>query len=291
MFSIRNNLLSSRINCSKSIFNELLTNPRFYSANKAKHPDKKDSKKDDSKKFTTSVVLKSDDSNNNKPEKDNVEYHLAIKDLEKYEDETQVVYDITDEHLKQDHDERKFKYLYQNRQTKKKLLNDPMLSKRGKKGVFDIDQMVYALKKEKIKDIAVVKIPEDIHINKCFVIGSARSTKHLESVYEYITKLYKLKKSEEDKFPHYEGKNSTNWKIMDMDIIMLHLFLDDQREFYDIEQLWCCGAEFDDKCRIKKDKIQEEIEEHAKYLEQKEAEEKDELKSEMKLKLKEHQQK
>ena len=186
--------------------------------------------------------------------------------MDRYDDDSQIVYDITDEHLGQDEDESKFKYLYQNRQTKEKLLQDPKLTERGKDGVFDLDQMIYALEKEKITDIAVIKIPEDILAKKYFVIGSAKSAKHLKSVYEYITKLYKLKKSEKDKFPHYEGKNSHSWKIMDMDIIMLHLFLQDKREFYDIEQLWTVGAEYDDKCRVKKDKLEELVEEHTKKL-------------------------
>ena len=136
--------------------------------------------------------------------------------------------------------------------------------------MFDLDQMVYALEKEKIQDIAVIKIPEDILVNKCFVIGSAKSSKHLASVFEYISKLYKLKKSPTDKYPHYEGEKSKSWKIIDMDIIMLHLFLQEKREFYDIEQLWTVGAEFDDKCRVKKDQIEEMVEEHAKLLDERE---------------------
>ena len=219
------------------------------------------------KRLTSAVVLKSKEDTINK--KQEVDFNIAIKNLDKYDDDSQVVYDITDEILGQDEDESKFKYLYQNR-TKDLMLNDPKLVERGKEGVFDLDQIVYALKKERIEDIAVIKIPDDILVNKCFVIGSAKSPKHLLSVFEYISKLYKIKKLPEDEFPHYEGQFSSSWKIIDMDIIMLHLFLKERREFYDIEQLWTVGAEFDDKCRIQKDEMQEMIEEHAKVLKEKE---------------------
>lgn len=219
------------------------------------------------KPLTSAVVLK----NNEDVIKDEkVDFNIAIKDLEIYDDNSQVVYDITDEKLGEDDDESKFKYLYQNKPIKELMFGDPKLTKRGKEGVFDLDQIIYALEKEKVKDIAVIKIPDDVLNNKCFVIGSAKSAKHLSSVFDYIVKLYKIKKSPNDKFPHYEGLNSKSWKIIDMDIIMLHLFLEEKREFYDIEQLWTVGAEYDDKCRIKKDKIEELLEEHSKNLEEKE---------------------
>lgn len=38
-----------------------------------------------------------------------------------------------------------------------------------------------------------------------------------------------------------------NWKLIDLGNIVLHLFLEDAREFYDIESLWTVGEEFDDK--------------------------------------------
>lgn len=225
------------------------------------------------RQLTSAVVLKSADPDVDDSQR-NIDYNIAIKNMEKYDDESQVVYDITDEALEQDEEESKFKYLYQNRPSEERMLRDSKLMERGKEGVFDLDQMVYALEKEKIKDIAVIKIPDDVLMNKCFVIGSARSPKHLASVFEYIAKLYKFKKSPQDKFPHYEGTSSKSWKIIDMDIIMLHLFLEEKREFYDIEQLWTVGAEYDDKCRVKKGEIEEMVEEHAKLLDEKEQKEK-----------------
>ena len=231
-----------------------------------------DDKKPVYRPLTSAVVLKNVETEQDS-ERD-IDYNIAIKNMEKYDDESQVVYDITDENLAQDEEENKFKYLYQNRPSEERMLSDAKLMERGKQGVFDLDQMVYALEKEKIKDIAVIRIPEDILMNKCFVIGSAKSPKHLASVFEYIAKLYKLKKSPKDKYPHYEGVNSKSWKIIDMDIIMLHLFLAEKREFYDIEQLWTVGAEFDDKCRVQKDEIEEMVEEHAKLLDEKEQNEK-----------------
>lgn len=224
------------------------------------------------RQLTSAVVLKN--AEDVADSERNIDYNIAIKNMEKYDDDSQVVYDITDEDLAQDEEESKFKYLYQNRPSEERMLSDAKLMERGKEGVFDLDQMVYALEKEKIQDIAVIKIPEDVLVNKCFVIGSAKSHKHLASVFEYIIKLYKLKKSPKDKYPHYEGVNSKSWKIIDMDIIMLHLFLAEKREYYDIEQLWTVGAEFDDKCRVKKDEIEEMVEEHAKLLDEKEKKEK-----------------
>lgn len=40
---------------------------------------------------------------------------------------------------------------------------------------------------------------------------------------------------------------STDWRLIDMDNIILHIFLQKTRDFYDLETLWSVGEQFDDR--------------------------------------------
>lgn len=40
----------------------------------------------------------------------------------------------------------------------------------------------------------------------------------------------------------------TKWCALDTGEIVIHLFLPETREHYDLETLWACGVEFDEKC-------------------------------------------
>jgi len=45
-----------------------------------------------------------------------------------------------------------------------------------------------------------------------------------------------------------ELSNESKWCALDTGNIIIHLFLPEAREYYDLETLWACGAEFDEKC-------------------------------------------
>lgn len=61
------------------------------------------------------------------------------------------------------------------------------------------------------------------------------------------------------------GKESS-WCAIDLGKIVVHLFLPEARGFYDLEGLWTCGAEFDEKI-VEFKKEQEEMERRLLYIE------------------------
>ena len=63
--------------------------------------------------------------------------------------------------------------------------------------------------------------------------------------------VYKQKRLPSDPVPNREGESDTNtgWTAMDMGNIVLHLLVQEQREYYDLEMLWTVGPEFDDNTR------------------------------------------
>lgn len=153
----------------------------------------------------------------------------------------------------------------------RKPLNQNKLSilntTRGKTGVFDIDHLVQVLQLEKMDDIVVINVPPEQKYCTYLVIASAKSVKHLEAISLFINKLYKAKKNEHDPFVFIEGKESKDWKVLDMGSIVLHLFLKQTREKYDIESLWTLGPEYDDKIqRAKQDEYVDLFEKHFSFL-------------------------
>lgn len=145
-------------------------------------------------------------------------------------------------------------------------------------GVFDVEELVEILVKERARNICVIKVPSHHQYVDHMVIVSGRSLKHLKAMAEFIKKLYKRKKSEADYFPAIEGKKSDDWMAIDLGMIdilvnrayiihfndkfifciitgniALHFQTKECREKFDIELLWAVGPEYDDKVNAKED--------------------------------------
>jgi len=125
------------------------------------------------------------------------------------------------------------------------------LSQRGLRGVFEITELVDLLKKEKVLDLVVLTIPASKQYADFMVVGTARSTRHLRTVGTLVRSVFKRKRYSTDPIPRVEGADDekTGWIALDMGNIVLHLLVQEQREYYDLETLWAVGPEFDDNAR------------------------------------------
>lgn len=63
---------------------------------------------------------------------------------------------------------------------------------------------------------------------------------------ELLDQIYKLKKNVQDPYLNLSDK-SENWRLIDLKNIIIHIFDEKTRQFYDLETLWLIGKEFDDK--------------------------------------------
>ena len=84
-------------------------------------------------------------------------------------------------------------------------------------------------------DITVLDISKISIICDYFVICSGSSTTHVKAIYERI----KTKLSEEGVFPRRsEGFREGRWALLDYGDFVVHVFLKEEREFYNLEHLW-----------------------------------------------------
>merc|ERR1719331_2532188 len=125
------------------------------------------------------------------------------------------------------------------------------LKGRGLRGVFDLDELVNILREEKLRDIVVIRVPEERQYCDFMIIATGRNTRHVSVVSSVVLSVYKSKMALSDPVPRREGADnpSCGWIAMDMGNIALHLLDQEQRELYDLESLWTVGPEFDDATR------------------------------------------
>lgn len=126
---------------------------------------------------------------------------------------------------------------------------------RGEYGVFEVEELVEVLRDEKLTDIAVIAVPEEMVYTDYLVLCTAVSPRHSRGVAEFLKKLYKRKKDKKDPTLFIEGEQCPDWKVLDMGNIVLHIFLPEAREHYDVETLWTVGSTYDDLSHSKDDPV------------------------------------
>lgn len=144
---------------------------------------------------------------------------------------------------------------------------DPELSlERGLTGVIEIDELVRILKKDNAIDVCVCKVPKELKYVDYICCITARNVRHMKGMAEYVRKVFKLKRHEEDLIPKIEGENSDEWMAIDLGNIALHIFSKKTRRHYDIEQLWALGSNYDTESN-KEDETLAKLEKYSIYLE------------------------
>ena len=94
---------------------------------------------------------------------------------------------------------------------------------------------------EKILDNNIALNIKSINLkNKSFIadymiIASGTSSRHLQALSEIL--VSELKKIGLDNC-RIEGKESNDWKLVDTQDVIVHIFHPEKREFYDLEKMW-----------------------------------------------------
>ena len=85
------------------------------------------------------------------------------------------------------------------------------------------------------KDITVLEIGEKSTIADYFVIVTGTSVQQTKAISREIEE--KIEKAGYTILGN-EGFRDASWILMDLGEIIVHIFTEEQREFYDIEKLW-----------------------------------------------------
>ena len=84
-------------------------------------------------------------------------------------------------------------------------------------------------------DVVILNLQGIASFTDFFVICSGNSDTHLQGISNAI--LEKLKENAVELW-HREGSRDDNWILLDYVDVVVHLFLREAREFYNLERLW-----------------------------------------------------
>ena len=105
-----------------------------------------------------------------------------------------------------------------------------------------------ALDDKKAKDVLVLKTAEQTVIADYFVICNGSSAPHVKALVDEVDKQL----SEAGEPPmRREGLRSDIWVLMDFGCVLVHIFTDEARQFYNLERLWSDAQEIDPQELIK----------------------------------------
>lgn len=101
---------------------------------------------------------------------------------------------------------------------------------------------VKALNSKKALDIKVIKIQDISAIADYFVIATGTSSTHVKALADEVeAQLDEAGIS----VSHVEGYRSNSWILLDYVDVVVHVFSDEAREYYDLERLWQDGEIID----------------------------------------------
>jgi|TARA_B100001059_G_scaffold68945_1_gene65919 ribosome-associated protein len=91
------------------------------------------------------------------------------------------------------------------------------------------------LDSNKALDIITIDLKNKSSMADCMIIASGTSSRHIQALSEQV--LEKLK-SNGVKNSKIEGKESSDWKLVDGVDLIIHIFNPEKRKFYELEKIW-----------------------------------------------------
>ena len=101
---------------------------------------------------------------------------------------------------------------------------------------------VEAMKDKKAEDVRVIDISNVSVMADYFIIAHGNNANQVQAIVDNVEEqLHK----EGYEMPKVEGYNSDTWTLLDYNDVIIHVFSQEARLFYDLERIWRDGIEVD----------------------------------------------
>jgi ribosome-associated protein len=89
------------------------------------------------------------------------------------------------------------------------------------------------------KDITVIDIERVSTVADCFIIASGGNPSQIKAMADEV-----IERLDERgvNLHHAEGMKSMNWVLLDFQTIIIHIFDNENRDFYNLERIWSDGS-------------------------------------------------
>ena len=102
------------------------------------------------------------------------------------------------------------------------------------------EEAVKALNAKQAKDVTLLRTSDVTVLADYFVICTATSSTHVKTLTDEVDKVL----SEQGEPPlRREGYRGGGWILLDFGCVIVHIFQQEMREFYNLEHLWCDAEE------------------------------------------------
>ena len=102
--------------------------------------------------------------------------------------------------------------------------------------ITDLKQtIIQTLDINKAQDIISIDLKDKSSMADHMIIASGTSSRHIQSLSEQVLNKFKDKGIINSKI---EGKESSEWKLVDGIDIIVHIFHPEKRKFYELEKMW-----------------------------------------------------
>ena len=91
------------------------------------------------------------------------------------------------------------------------------------------------LSDNKAIEIKSINLKDKTSIADFMIIASGNSSRHIQALSEILINKLKEKGINNCRL---EGQHSSDWKLIDVTDVIVHIFHPEKRKFYDLERMW-----------------------------------------------------
>lgn len=118
-----------------------------------------------------------------------------------------------------------------------KMQVETMLYRRRSLDSFDLARFIVDVVDEhKAEDIVLLDLRPDTVIADFFVICTGNSDRQIRALVEHVKTA--IREEYDRKAYSTEGTPESGWQLLDYGDVVVHIFLEEVREYYDLEGLW-----------------------------------------------------
>ena len=97
------------------------------------------------------------------------------------------------------------------------------------------ETIIKTLDMNKALDVVSIDLKDKSSMADYMIIASGTSSRHIQSLSEQVLEKLKNNGVKDSKI---EGKDSTEWKLVDGIDLIVHIFHPEKRKFYELEKMW-----------------------------------------------------
>ena len=102
--------------------------------------------------------------------------------------------------------------------------------------VSDLKKIIIkTLDSNKAIDIVTIDLANKSSIADYMIVASGTSSRHIQALSEQVLEKFK---NNGIKNCQIEGKESSDWKLIDGIDLIVHIFNPEKRKFYELEKMW-----------------------------------------------------